>query len=614
MISGLNGQVTNSGTQHFACCEQCTFGERGIYLAEETLQSGYVIVEAANHRIKGTLKTEGFRNGPRKVEYLPTFEVGAGETCHLEKLVTIFTSRDLEFAQDEQQNYQRVVESAITAAEEASKQSFVDHQAEQSAAWGERWKKADIEITGNEFDQVAIRFAIFHLIQMTSWNDPRVSIAAKGLSGEGYRGHVFWDTEIFMLPFFIYSFPQVAKNLLMYRYLTLPGAMKKARENGYEGAMYAWESADTGEETTPKWGGLDLKTRKPIRIWCGELEQHISADIAYAFWHYYQVTQDREWMIQHGAEIICLIARFWKSRLEWSAEETCYEINNVIGPDEYAESVNNNYYTNRLVQWNLRKAAEICQLMKEWGVYDEFAARIQLTEEEQVHWLTVADQIKLSETPEGLLVQFDGFLEMKQIDVAYYKTLPGGLPSHLPWEEVTHSQVLKQADVVMLLYLLSDEYSSKVKRVNWNYYEPRTMHDSSLSAAIHSIMANEIGDPEMAYQYFVKAAKIDLGNNMGNSDHGMHAATQGGVWQAVVNGFAGVRVRDGLLCLEPSLPTEWEKVRFALTHQGVELVVVIEKSQVEIRVQDQQFAPVPVQVWGKTAVLNAAEPGKVWIC
>ena len=299
--------------------------------------------------------------------------------------------------------------------------------------------------------------------------------------------------------------------------------------------------------------------------------------------------------------------------MEYNASQGHYEINGVIGPDEYKENVNNNYYTNALVQWHLKKTVEVCGLLEGWGQYDALAAKIGLTEEEKADWLTVADQIKLARREDGLLIQHDGFLDLKEIDVEYYKSLPGGLPSHISWEDVNKSQVLKQADSVMLLYLLGDKFSHETKKVNWDFYEPRTMHDSSLSPAIHSILATEMCDLESAYRYFSKSARIDLGNNMGNSDHGLHAATQGGIWQAVVNGFAGMRVRDAVLTLAPDLPKEWKSLAFKLNYCGACLEMSITPASAEIRCLTPGPAPVQVQVYGETVSFTQAGESKIWV-
>ncbi|MCK4258228.1 MAG: glycoside hydrolase family 65 protein [Halanaerobiales bacterium] len=608
VVSGLNGQITNSGTQHFVSLEECAFNENGVYLLEETFESGHLLCFAATHKLSGEVKNDLMFSGSRKINYKAEFHGENGKTIRVEKLVTIYTSRDDEFKNVNSKDLKEEIKAYVfKEAERAYEVDFQRHLCAHTNQWAELWEKVDVKIDGNEFDQLAIRFAIYHLIQMASFTDPRVSVAAKGLSGEGYKGHVFWDTEIFILPFFVYSLPEVGKNLLKYRYNTLPGAMKKAKDNGYQGAMYAWESTDSGEETTPKWGALDLKTRKPTRIWCGETEQHITTDVVYAILNYYSITKDRDFLVDYGAEILFLTSRYWASRVEYNAVGDCFEIRGVIGPDEYSEFVNNNYYTNRLVQYQLIKAAQLREQLKEWNKYDQLQEKLNLLDEEFDKWLEIADKIKLNQREDGLLIQFDNFLDQKEIDVLYYRNLKGGLVGYIGWEEVTKSQVLKQADVVMLLYLLFDKYSKEIKKTNWDFYEPKTMHDSSLSAAIHSAFAAEIDLTKEAYEYFSKAANIDFSNNMGNSDHGLHAAAQGGIWQAVVHGFGGLRIVDGMLTINPKLPEQWNSLSFKINYHGVQLDIMVNHNDIKIKPLSKVEKALEIMVRREKFVLHSEE-------
>jgi len=609
VVSLLNGQVTNEGTQHFTALEECTFGERGIYLLAETNQSQHLLVAAAAHQVDGRLIKENFYNRRRLIGYEVIMAGETGQSITFEKLVTIYTSRDLEEPRDPRlEQIGKVKAVAFEKSQKAATDGFDYHLAAHTGAWAALWARADLEVEGDDFAQLAIRFAIFHLLQMAPRHDYRVSIAAKGLTGEGYRGHVFWDTEIFMLPFFIYTFPEVARNLLLYRYHTLPGALKKARENGYEGAMFAWESADTGEETTPKFGGLDLKTRKPVRIWCGELEQHISADIPYAVWHYYQISGDREFLTDYGAEIICQTARFWASRAEYSPENDCYEITKVMGPDEYSEFVDNNYFTNAMAQWTLRKGIEVFELLQQAGKAQDLEAKIGLKKEELATWRLVAAKMYLPRINTQVLLQFNGFLQQKEVDLLAYQHNPEDFFRDFSWEEITNLQVSKQADVIMLLYLLADQYTREEKIANWDFYEPKTLHHSSLSPAIHSLVATEIGRKQEAYRYFKAAAEIDLNDKLRNSDAGLHAATQGGIWQAVIKGFGGIRLSEGRLWLCPSLPEHWDKLKFKIIYRSVPLKVEITKTELILQVLADKFPAFTLQVYDQMVTLEENSP------
>lgn len=595
--SRLDGQVTNSGTQHFAPVEASTFAERGIYLISETYEHKHLVIQGAVHNVQGKTAAEGFVNGPRRIDYWVDLDCTEKFPCVLEKLVTTYSSRDLEL-QRMQKSQELLLNLVETHSQRQAQAGFDELLAKHIQEWKQRWTRADVVIDGPDFDQLALRFAAFHLMQMASWDDYRVSVAAKGLSGEGYRGHVFWDTEIFILPFFLYLFPEVARLQLRYRHHTLAGALRKAKEQGYEGAMYPWESADTGDETTPKVGGIDIKTKKPIPILTGELQQHITADIAYAISHYLQVTGDRGFLAQYGAEIVLLGARFWASRVEYNTSLDCYEILNVMGPDEYKEHVDNNYYTNFLVQKHL----EFAQGILTDPSYKEVLERWNFTPAEGEIWVEIARKIRLPRRSD-LLEQFEGFLELNEIDVLKYRDTPGELQKVYSWSEIKAAQVIKQADVVMLLHLFSNQFTTQEKKVNWDFYEPRTMHDSSLSAAIHSIVASDLGLTKEAYSYFSKASRIDLGNALLNSDHGLHAASLGGLWQAVIHGFAGIRVWDGVLSVNPRLPQQWSGLNFVLQIGPCLLQFEINQTEVQVTLVDGDSS-INVQVGNEQFMLN----------
>lgn len=599
LVSRLDGQVTNSGTQHLAPVEASTFPGRGIYLMSETYEAKHLVVQAAAHRPEGPILGEGYANGQRRIDYWVELEAEAGRSLALEKLVTTHSSRDLEL-EGMQKSQELLLAWALNANERAQQLGFQRALEEHVLAWQQRWEKADLVIDGPDFDQLALRFALFHLMQMASWHDHRVSVAAKGLSGEGYRGHVFWDTEIFIQPFFLHVFPEVARMQLRYRHHTLPGALRKARENGYEGAMYPWESAETGDETTPTVGAIDFETRKPIPILTGKYQQHITADIAYAIARYLEVTGDKQFLEEYGAEVVLLGARFWASRVEYSAAEDCYDIKAIMGPDEYKEIVDNNAYTNLLVQKHLLFAGKVLSELTSSAIIERWG----FSQAEGEKWAELAAKIRLPRRGD-LLEQFDGFLKLKEIDVLKYRDTPGALQKAYSWRQITGSQVLKQADVVMLLHLLPEEFTAAEKKANWDFYEPKTMHDSSLSAAIHSAVACELGLAEEAYRYFQKASRIDLGDGLQNSAHGLHAASLGGLWQAAVHGFAGVRIAEGVLHIGPQLPEVWAGLRCRLQVGGLLLGLEITKTGVQVTPLSGA-GEVRVQVGSQTTLVSHA--------
>ena len=448
---------------------------------------------------------------------------------------------------------------------------YADLLAAHTAAWAEVWDASDVVIEGDPTAQLAVRYNLFQVLIAAPRHDNRVSVPAKTLSGFGYRGHVFWDTDIFILPFLNHTQPALARNLLCYRYYTLPGARRKAQAAGYQGAMFAWESADSGDEVTPRW--VPAQDGDLTRIWCGDIELHITADVAYAVWQYWQGTGDDDWMRRYGAEIILDTAAFWGSRVEWNSDRGRYEISDVIGPDEYHEHVDNNAFTNRMVRWHLETALEVLAWLRRTDPERAVALteQLDLTPERLAHWNAVCEDIFVPHDPEtGLIEQFEGFFSLKEVDLVGYEPRTRSMQALLGGEETNQSQVLKQADVLMLLYLLRDRFDRPTLQANWDYYAPRTdhTHGSSLAPAIHAIMVCELGRPDEAYEHFMRAALVDLENLRGNTADGIHAASAGGVWQAVVFGFGGVRLTDAGPVATPRLPAGWTRLKFRLQHRG----------------------------------------------
>ncbi|HZO71922.1 MAG TPA: hypothetical protein VFB60_06940 [Ktedonobacteraceae bacterium] len=448
-------------------------------------------------------------------------------------------------------------------------------------AWRKFWDIADIIIEGDDIAQVAVRYNIYQLRINASSTDSFYSIAAKGLTGFGYRGHVFHDTEIFMLPFFTYVLPDIARNLLLYRYHLLPAARKKAASNGYEGAQYPWESTVDGEEATPP-SIIHPETGEVIPVLNGLIELHITASIAHAVWEYWKVSGDDEFMRDYGAEIMLSTAMFWVSRVERNEERGDYEITNVIGPDEWHEHVNNNAYTNFMARENIRTALETLQ----WLIVhapDKARAlerQLGLTSERLDHWSDVAQHIRLLMDPEtGLIEQFEGFFKLPLLDRSKYQGRKDSYQGILGVEGIQRYRIIKQADVLMLLTVLDQQFDLKTKRVNWDYYYPITDHDygSSLTPAFHVILASELGHLDQAYTLFMKGALVDLENQRGNTPEGIHVACSGAVWQATILGFAGLRVTDEGYVTNPGWPDGWTRIAFHFKHKGQLIAVDLRK-------------------------------------
>ncbi len=501
-----------------------------------------------------------------------TFTLEPGTFAGLDRLVALYTDADVP---DPREAVQAALAEAAAAGYDRIR---VAHR----EGWADVWRVADVRIEGDDRAQRAVRFNLYHLLIAAPRHTDRVSIGAKTLSGTGYRGHVFWDTEIFMLPFFTFTQPETARRLLMYRYHTLPGARRKARANGYEGAQYAWESADTGDEVTPRW--VPGPDGDPIRIWCGDIELHISSDVPYAVWQYWQATGDDAFFRDYGAAILLETARFWESRVEWNDTRQRYEINDVIGPDEYHEHVNNNAFTNEMVRWHLERALDTVRWLEAHAParYRDLRQRLDLTPERLARWQHIRDHLFLPYDPEsGLIEQFEGFFALEDIDLTAYEPRTRSMQAILGIEGANRRQVLKQPDVLMLLYLLPDRFPREALAVNWDYYTPRTDHTygSSLGPAIHAALAAWLGKTEEAYEHFMRAALVDLEDVRGNAADGIHGASCGGVWQAVVFGFAGLRLTADGWQVSPHLPPHWRRVTFRFYHKG-------QLQEVEVRQED----------------------------
>jgi kojibiose phosphorylase len=449
-----------------------------------------------------------------------------------------------------------------------------------------------VVIEGDEDAQIALRFNLFQLLIAAPRNDDRVNIGAKTLSGFGYRGHCFWDTEIFMLPVFIYTAPPIARNLLTYRWHNLPGARAKARQNGFEGAQFPWESAGEGVEVTPNFVPDFSDPHKLVRIWTGDIEIHISADIAYAAYRYWQVTGDEEWFIKKGAELVLDTAKFWGSRAEWNGRRGCYEFRDVIGPDEYHEHVDNNAYTNAMARWNLETALKVLDWLKSNAPQqaERLSHVLDLNTERLTHWQDVINKIYFPVRPDGVIEQFDGYFQLKYIDLEKLEPRDRSAQVIFGIQGTNETQVLKQPDVLMVQYLLPEQFAPEVVHSNYDFYSPRTDHTfgSSLGPSIQAIMACRVGRIEEAYEHFIRAARADLWDSRGNARDGIHAASAGGSWQAVVFGFANLRLGPDGWSIDPQLPAHWKCLSFKFFYRGELQSVLIENVKSSDRVAANQ--------------------------
>lgn len=582
--SGLPGYVDNDGFVHLSCEDQGSWGDQTGFLQLSTRKSAITLAEAFLFRLTAG---EAPHSKGMNCPWYPSRSIHTilepGGEVQVEKIVTVFTSLDVA----------NPLCSVKEKLEQVQSRGYQDLLSESATVWRQEWQTSNIDIEGDDQADLEFRFALFQILIAAPRSNEHVSIPAKSLSGFGYHGHVFWDTEVFVMPFLTYTQPQIARRLLMYRYHTLPAARLKARANHAEGAQFAWESAATGEENTPRW--VPLPDGNLVRIWCGDIEYHISSDIAYAIYQYWRVTGDDEFMRNYGAEIVLETARFWNSIASWNSERNCFEIKDVIGPDENHDHIDNNAYTNNFARWNLQAGIEILGWLEDSSPEKarELKENLELTSQNLEHWHRVIDHLYLGYDPEsGLYEQFQGFFKLERVDLSQYEPRNQSIQALLGIERTQQCQILKQPDVVMMLYLLSLPDEDGLYRRNYEYYTPVTdfSYGSSLGSPIQAIMAARMGDMQKAYELFRFSAGTDLEDIRGNSSDGIHVATYGGLWQSIIFGFAGLQHSPEGMTIQPNLPGGWKCLRFHILYRGRKYKVEIQPTNHTV-----QWEPLPIR-------------------
>ncbi len=430
---------------------------------------------------------------------------------------------------------------------------------EQRAAWKALWARSEVRIEGDPERAFKLRFSIFQLLQAYRPGDPRLSIGAKFLSGEHYSGHYFWDTDNFLLPFYLFTWPEAAQNLVEYRVRNLPGARSKARAKKFKGAFYPWEACPLdGRENCPPWW-KDKEAKEPIRIPCGDIELHVNAAVALAASHYLAVAGRPRPPRLAIQRMLVEIARFWASRGVWEAGR--YHIKDVIGPDEYHEYVDDNAYTNHTARWTLRAALALAG--------DPARARkLRITAREAAAWRKIVEGLELGhDAARGILAQDRTFLTLPELDRSALNPAKP-LFRQMSMEEIGHLQAVKQADVLALFHQLPFDYDLALMQRCWDYYEPRTLHDSNLSAGSHAVVAALLGRTDDFLLYYDKVLNLDIGGASYNVVDGLHAANAGNAWSGAVIGAGGIRWDADTLFCTPRLPAGWTSLRFPLVYRG----------------------------------------------
>ncbi len=565
--SAVNGDVSNfyhlRNKKNAQVLQGKVEGKNGILL-QKVKSTGFEIGFAVEHILKkmggAEWKLES-RESSNRIDWIFNLNAIEGEEYSISKIVAVNYA---------ERNGEKPLEKARAELAKAAIIGYDGLSSEQTKFMQGYWEDVDIEIKGDPALQQAFRFNSFHILQSTGRNG-RTSVAAKGLTGEYYEGHYFWDTETYILPFYIFQRPEVAKNLLLYRYYTLDKAKINARRMRLDGALYPWRTIN-GNEASGFFMGSTV-------------QYHIDADIAYAIYLYYQVTGDQDFIDNYGLEIFVETARMWASRgsyIEKRNNKFCFNV--VCGPDEYKPGVNNNAFTNYMAKFNLEIAAKMAREVKNRSgdKYAKMAERVNLDEDEVANWKQLAEDVYLPFDEElNIIPQDDSFLYKDPIHV---DSIPvNELPLVKNWHPliIWRYQVIKQADVILLMLLLGAKFSQKLKKANYDFYEPKTTHDSSLSPAIYSIIANEIGYAEQSFNYFMQTARLDLDDYNENAYQGVHTACMGGTWLALIQGFGGMRVENGNLYFNPTIPKKWDSYKFRIRYK---------KSQLEVEVNNKEVS------------------------
>lgn len=514
-----------------------------------------------------------------------TIEAAAGEQVTLYKYVANVTSRNYGLGQ--------LVEAGKQSLAEAAKGGFDSLLHEQVNAWAAKWRESDIIIEGDVSAQQAIRFNIFQLNQTYTGDDDRLNIGPKGFTGEKYGGSTYWDTEAYCLPFYLSTADSsIARNLLIYRYKHLEKAKENARKLGFtKGALYPMVTMN-GEECHNEW-----------EITFEEI--HRNGAIAYAIYNYVNYTGDQSYLGQYGLEVLVEISRFWEERVNFSRDKGKYVMLGVTGPNEYENNVNNNWYTNRIAVWTLEYTQEVMSYLKEHEQtrYSELVDKLELKDEEIAKWNDIIGNMYYPYDEErGVFLQQDGFLDKEIIPVKELK------PEHLPlnqnwsWDRILRSCFIKQADVLQGIYFLGDQFDLETKKRNFDFYEPLTVHESSLSPCLHTIIACELGYQEKAYEMYLRTARLDLDNYNNDTEDGLHITSMAGTWMSVVQGFGGLKVKDNALQLHPFVPSHWTSFSFKVMFRGARLNVNVTEDS--ITVTNETDTPAAIVIYDRSYTVS----------
>ena len=569
--STLSGDVHNQDSNYDEYFwENTVAGVEGsrLWVSQKTKKTKFSVNSSSLHNIQ--LGTNNYTSNSYKNEkdcgVRFAFGLKKDEKAIIEKYVAVCSSMYLP---------ESVLSSnSAKEASEAHAAGFTTLQQEQSNAWAEIWRNCDVEIEGDDEAQQSIRFNIFQLFQTYTGDDSRLNIGPKGFTGEKYGGSTYWDTEAYCLPFYLATAPSdVARNLLVYRYNQLDKAIENAEKLGFTNgaALYPMVTMN-GEECHNEW-----------EITFEEI--HRNGAIAYAVYDYINYTGDQAYMAEYGLEVLIGISRFWSQRVHYSENKQQWVMLGVTGPNEFENNVNNNWYTNKFAVWCLHYTRDqIAKLQQENPKrFAEIATKISFNEAELVRWNDIITNMYYPyDEKRQVYLQQDGFLDKELIPVSELPSNQRPIVEHWSWDRILRSCYIKQADVLQGFYFFEDEFDLDAHKRHFDFYEPLTVHESSLSPCIHSILANKIGNYDKAYEFYLRTARLDLNDINNDTCDGCHITSMAGTWMTISKGFAGIRIKDGKLYLAPNIPQNWKSIGFNIRFRDNYLRISINKESLTI--------------------------------
>lgn len=549
------------------------------YITTQTIENPFDVPQfTVTTAMKNTVSVEATVNcevESQKVTQTFSSDVKEGESVTLHKLVSVVTSRDVSVRDQVEKAHELLL----------GVESYEVEKAHHEAQWEKRWHQADVVIEGDDEAQQGIRFNIFQLFSTYYGEDYRLNVGPKGFTGEKYGGATYWDTEAYIVPMYLSVTPQeVTRQLLLYRYNQLDQAMHNAKQQGLKGALYPMVTF-TGVECHNEW-----------EITFEEI--HRNGAMAHAIYNYTNYTGDTSYVEKEGLEVLVGISRFWADRVHYSARAKKYMMHGVTGPNEYENNVNNNFHTNRIAAWTLEYTLQALENGQK-NTLDKLA----VSNEEKAKWQDIIDNMYYPYDEElGIYVQHDTFLDKELKPVSELSPADRPLNQKWSWDKILRSPYIKQADVLQNIYFFPELYSLEEKERNFNFYEPLTVHESSLSPCIHAILAAELGKEEKAVELYARTARLDLDNYNNDTEDGLHITSMSGSWLGIVQGFAGMRVEEGQLSFKPFVPAHWEGYTFKLTFRGSLLDVAVTKSECRVTLLEGQ--PLTITIGEETKELK----------